>query len=41
MDDARVYIKKSKTKKKKISILPTLTLFMIIIGFGGNADYFV
>jgi UPF0755 protein len=34
MDDARVYIKKSKTKKKRISILPTLTLFMVVIGFG-------
>jgi UPF0755 protein len=34
MDKKSVYVKKSRIKKKKFSILPTITLFLVVIGFG-------
>lgn len=34
MDDPKIYVKKKKLKKKRFSILPTLTFFLVIGGFG-------
>lgn len=37
MSDTSIHIKKSKTKKKKISIIPTLTLFLVLVCFSASS----
>lgn len=37
MSDTTIHIKKSKSKKKKISILPTITLFLVIACFAASS----
>ena len=39
MSDTSIHIKKSKAKKKKISIIPTLTLFLVIACFSVSSYF--